>query len=94
VGAASSYSGVHAYSATDSVSSPTKLWIMIVNTGTSPQSGMTVNISNFTGGASAKVYQSVNGAAPAAAADAMIANGAISGLSVAASGITLLVVAH
>jgi hypothetical protein len=55
---------------------------------------MTVNISNFTGGASAKVYQSVNGAAPAAAADAMIANGAISGLSVAASGITLLVVAH
>jgi hypothetical protein len=94
VGAASSYSGVHAYSATDSTSNPTTLWIMLVNTGTSTQSNMTVTISHFAAGASAKVYQSVNGAAPAAAANATISGGAISGLSIAASSVMLLVVGH
>jgi hypothetical protein len=94
VGAASSYSGVHAYAATDSASNPTTLWIMIVNTGTSTQTNMTVTINNFTAGASAKVYQSVNGAVPAAAANAAISGGAISGLSIAANSVTLLVVGH
>jgi hypothetical protein len=92
VGAASSYSGVHVYAATDSSSNPKSLWIMVVNTGTSTQSSMTVTLNNFTAGATAKVYQSVNGAAPSAAADATISAGAISGLSVAANSITLLVV--
>jgi hypothetical protein len=92
VGAASSYSGVHVYAATDSSSKPTTLWIMVVNTGTSAQSNMTVTLNNFTGGATAKVYQSVNGAAPAAAANVAISAGAISSLSVAANSITLLVV--
>ena len=94
VGAASSYSSVHAYSATDSASNPTTLWIMLVNTGTSTQSNMSVTINHFTAGASAKVYQSVNGAAPAAAANATISGGMISGLSIAASSVTLLVVGH
>jgi hypothetical protein len=92
VGAASSYSGVHVYAATDSPSNPKTLWIMVVNTGTSAQSNMTVALNNFAAGATAKVYQSVNGAAPAAAANLTIAAGAISGLSVAANSITLLVV--
>jgi hypothetical protein len=92
VGAASSYSGVHVYAATDSASNPKTLWIMVVNTGTSAQSNMTVTLNNFTGGATAKVYQSVNGAAPAAAANVAISAGAISGLSVAANSIALLVV--
>ena len=67
---------------------------MLVNTGTSTQSNVTVTINHFTAGASAKVYQSVNGAAPAAAANATISGGAVSGLSIAAHGVTLLVVGH
>jgi hypothetical protein len=40
---------------------------------------MTVTINNFAAGGSAKVYESVNGAAPAAAADVSISAGAIAG---------------
>jgi hypothetical protein len=94
VGAASSYSGVHAYAATDSANNPTALWIMIVNTGTSAQSNVSVTINKFAAGASAKVYQSASGAAPAAAPNATISGGVISGLSIAANSITLLVVGH
>lgn len=94
VGAASSYSGVHAYAATDSASNPTTLWVMLVNTGGSTQSGMSLTLKHFSAGASAKVYQSVNGAAPTAGANAAVSNGVISGLSVAANSVTLLVVGH
>jgi hypothetical protein len=94
VGAASSYSGVHAYAATDSANNPTTLWIMLVNTGTSTQSSMTVTLNHFTAGASAKVYQSVNGAAPVAAANATVSGSAISGLSIAANSMILLVVGN
>ena len=92
VGAASSYASVHAYAATDSASNPTTIWIMIVNTGPSAQSSMTVTLNNFVAGSSVKVYQSVSGAAPVAAANAMISGGVIGGLSIAANSITLLVV--
>lgn len=94
VGAASSYSSVHAYAATDSATAPTTLWIMLVNTGTSAQSGMSIALKHFTAGATAKVYQSVNGGAPTAGANAAISNGAISGLSVPANSVTLLVIGH
>jgi hypothetical protein len=94
VGAASSYSGVHAYAATDSANNPTALWIMIVNTGTSAQSNASVTINKFATSASAKVYQSAGGAAPAFAPNATISGGVISGLSIAANSITLLVVGH
>jgi hypothetical protein len=90
VGAQSSYSNVHAYASTDSATSPTKLWIMLVNTGTAAQNGMSIAIDNFTAAATAKVYQSVNGGPPAAAADATIANSTISGFSIAASSVTLI----
>jgi hypothetical protein len=94
VGAASAYAGVHAYAATDSATSPSKLWIMLVNTGTSAQNNMTIAIKNFAAGATAKVYQSVNGAAPLPGTNATISNGSISGLSIAANTITLIAVTH
>jgi hypothetical protein len=90
VGAQSSYAKVHAYASTDSATNPSKLWIMLVNTGTSAENNMTVNIGNFAAAASAKVYQSVNGAAPAAAANLTIANGSISGVSIAANTVMLI----
>lgn len=67
--------------------------VMLVNTGTPVQTGVTVTMANFATGTSAKAYQSVNGAAPAAA-DVAISGGAISGLSIAANSITLLVASH
>ena len=91
VGAQSSYTNVHAYAATDAATNPTKLWIMLVNRGTSAQSNMTVAINNFTAAATAKVFQSVNGAVPATSADVAITNGTISGLSIAANTVTLIV---
>ena len=94
IGAQSSYANVHAYAATDSATSPTKLWIMLVNRGTSAQANMTIAINNFSAASTARVYQSVNGAAPAAAADVAIANGSISGLSIAANTITLIAAAR
>jgi len=90
VGAASSYSSLHAYASTDSASTPTKLWIMLVNVGSSAQSSLSVAVNNFTA-STAKVFQSVGGAAPAAAADAAVTNGTIGGISVAANSVTLLV---
>ena len=94
VGAASSYPAVHAYAATDSASNPTTVWIMLVNTGASNQSGITLTLKHFTAGASAKIYQSVNGGGPTIGASATISNGVISGLSVSANSVTLLVVGH
>jgi hypothetical protein len=90
VGAASSYSSLHAYASTDSASAPTKLWIMLVNVGSSAQSNLSVAVNNFTA-SSVKVFQSIGGAAPAAAGDAAVTNGTIGGLSVAANSVTLLV---
>jgi hypothetical protein len=94
VGAQSAYSNVHAYAATDSASSPSKLWIMLVNTGTSTQNSMSIAINNFAAAASAKVYKSVNGAAPAAAPDATISNGSITGFSIEGSTVALIAVTH
>ncbi len=90
VGAASSYSSLHAYASTDSASAPTKLWIMLVNVGSSAQSNLSVAVNNFTT-SSVKVFQSIGGAAPAASGDATVTNGSIGGLSVAANSVTLLV---
>ena len=69
---------------------PTNLWIMLVNVGSSAQSNLSVTINNFTA-SSVKVFQSVGGAAPAAAANATVTSGAIAGVSVAANSVTLLV---
>ncbi|MGD0839313.1 MAG: glycoside hydrolase family 44 protein, partial [Polyangia bacterium] len=94
VGAASSYSGVHAYAATDSATSPSKLWLMLVNTGTTAQSSMTIAIKGFTPAATAQVYQSTGGAAPAAGTSVTIGNGQISGVSIAANTVMLIALTH
>ena len=94
VGAASSYAGLHAYAATDAAANPTKLWVMLVNTGTAAQSGVTITVSNFTASGSAQVYQSTNGAAPAAGTAAAISGGKISGLTIAPNAVTLLVLSR
>jgi hypothetical protein len=90
VGAASSYSSLHVYASTDAVSAPTKLWVMLVNLGSSAQSNLSVAVNNFSA-SSVTVFQSASGAAPAAAGDAAVTNGTIGGLSVAANSVTLLV---
>jgi len=90
VGAASSYSSLHAYASTDSASAPTKLWIMLVNVGSSTQSNLSVAVNNFAA-SSVKVFQSIGGAAPTAAENAAVTNGTIGGISVAANSVTLLV---
>jgi hypothetical protein len=92
IGAASSNSGVHAFAATDSPTAPSTLWIMLVNVSGQAQNGLSIAIQNFTPGATAKVYQMVNGAAPAAGADAPVNGGAISGIALPSGAVTLLVV--
>jgi hypothetical protein len=93
-GAASSYSGVHAYAATDSATNPTTLWVMLVNTATTAQSNVTLTVNHFAAGGTAKVFQSVNGAAPTTAPNAMVSGGKISGLALQPNSITLLVIGH
>ena len=90
VGAASSYSSLHAYASTDSASAPTKLWIMLVNVGSAAQSNLSVAVNNFTA-STVKVFQSIGGAAPAAAGNAAVTNGTIGGISVGANSVMLLV---
>jgi hypothetical protein len=90
VGAQSAYPAVHAYAATDSRSNPTRLWIMLVNTGPSAQENVTIGIRAFAAGPTAKVYRSVAGAAPAPVADLSISNGSISGVAIPANTILLI----
>jgi hypothetical protein len=53
---------------------------------------MTAAIQDFTAAATAKVHQSVSGAAPTPSASAKATNGSISGLSIAANAILLIAV--
>jgi hypothetical protein len=91
MGAASSKAGVHAYAAADSPTSPTTLWVMLVNVSGQSQSGVSIEVRNFTSGGTAKVFQTVNGAAPAAGPDATVTGGTVSGLSLPSGSATLLV---
>jgi hypothetical protein len=93
IGAASSNSGVHAFAASDSASSPSKLWVMLVNMSGQAQSGLSVGVQNFTP-SSAKVFQMTNGGAPAAAADATVSGGSVTGVSLPAGAVKLLVLAR
>jgi hypothetical protein len=93
IGAASSNSGVHAFAASDSASSPSKLWVMLVNVSGQAQNGLSIGIQNFTP-SSAKVFQMIGGGAPAAAADATVSGGAVTGVSLAAGAVKLLVLAR
>jgi hypothetical protein len=95
IGAASSNAGVNAYAASDSPTAPTKLWLMLVNISGTNQQNLSVSIQNFAAGASAKVYRTVNGGAPKAdATNATVTNDTITGLSLAAGSVALLVITH
>ena len=86
--------GISLTSTGGAASNPTTLWVMLVNTATSAQSNVTLTLNHFAAGGTAKVFQSVNGAAPTAAANATISGGQISGLTLQPSSITLLVIGH
>ena len=94
VGAASPNAGVNVYAASDSPTSPTKIWIMLVNVSKSAQNGLSVTLKNFTPAGSAKVYRMNAGGAPAADTSATIADGSITGISVPQNSAALLVVSN
>ena len=60
IGAASSNAGVNVYGASDSATSPTTLWVMLVNVSGQAQNGLSVAVENFSPSA-AKVFQMTNG---------------------------------
>lgn len=91
VGAASPNKGVNVYAATDSATAPTKLWVMLVNVSGSAQSGLSITLNNFTPSGSAQVYRMSGVAAPAADTAVTVTNGAISGFSLPANSVALLV---
>jgi hypothetical protein len=90
IGAASSNAGVNVYGASDSATSPTTLWVMLVNVSGQAQNGLSVAVENFSPSA-AKVFQMTNGAAPAAAADATLSGGSVTGLSLPSGAVKLIV---
>jgi hypothetical protein len=91
VGAASPSKGVNVYAATDSPTAPTKLWIMLVNASGAAQSNLSITLNNFTPSGSAQVYRMTGGGAPAADTAVTPTNGAITGFSLAANSVALLV---
>ena len=91
IGAASPNKGVNVYAATDSPTAPTKLWVMLVNASGAAQSGLSITVNNFTPSGSAPVYRMTGGGAPAADTAVAVTNGAISGFSLAANSVALVV---
>jgi hypothetical protein len=92
IGAASSNSGVHAFASSDSPTSPSTLWVMLVNVSGQAQNSMSVAVQNFAPGATAKVFQMTNGGAPTAGPNATVSSGTVSGLSLPSGSVTLLVI--
>jgi hypothetical protein len=92
IGAASTNTGVNVYAASDSPTSPTKLWIMLVNVSTSAQTGLSISLQNAPSASSAHVYTMTSGGAPTAGTAVSISGGQITGLSLAQSSATLLVI--
>jgi hypothetical protein len=91
IGAASPNKGVNVYAASDSPTNPTKVWVMLVNVSGAAQSGLSITLNNFTPTGSAQVYRMTGGGAPTADTPVAITNGTISGLSLAANAVALLV---
>lgn len=92
IGAASPNAGVNVYAASDSPTSPTTVWIMLVNVSDSAQNNLSITLQNFASASSAKVYRMTGGAAPAPDTAVSIANASISGLSVPQNSVALLVI--
>jgi hypothetical protein len=91
IGAASPNKGVNVYAASDSPTAPTKVWVMLVNVSGAAQSGLSVTVNNFAPTGSAQVYRMVAGAAPAADTAVALTSGAVTGFSLAANSVALLV---
>jgi hypothetical protein len=91
IGAASPNKGVNVYAASDSATAPTKVWVMLVNVSGAAQSGLSITLDNFTPSGSAQVYRMTAGAAPAADTAVTPTNGSITGFSLAANSVALLV---
>ncbi len=91
IGAASPNAGVNVYAAADAATAPTKVWVMLVNISGAAQSGLSIALKNFTPAGTAQVYRMVGGAAPAADAAVTPANGTITGFSLAANSVALVV---
>ncbi len=91
IGAASPNKGVNVYAATDSRTNPTKVWVMLVNVSGAAQSGLSIALNNFTPTGAAQVYRMNGGGAPTADTSVAVTNGTVSGLSLAANSVALLV---
>jgi hypothetical protein len=91
IGAASPNAGVNVYAASDSPTAPTKVWVMLVNVSGAAQSGLSITLKNFTPTGSAQVFRMVGGAAPAPDTAVALTNGALTGFSLAANSVALLV---
>ena len=91
IGAASPNAGVNVYAASDSPTAPTKVWVMLVNVSGAAQSGLSVTLKNFTPSGSAQVFRMVNGGAPAPDTAVALTNGTLTGFSLAANSVALLV---
>ena len=91
IGAASPNAGVNVYAASDSPTAPTKVWVMLVNVSGAAQSGLSITLKNFTPTGSAQVYRMVGGGAPAPDTAVALTNGSLTGFSLAANSVALLV---
>jgi hypothetical protein len=91
IGAASPNKGVNVYAASDSPTNPTKVSVMLVNVSGVNQTGLSITVKNFTPAGSAQIYRMTGGGAPAADTSAAVTNGTISGFSLAANAVALLV---
>jgi hypothetical protein len=94
IGAASTNAGVNVYASSDSPTTPTKVWIMLVNVSGTDQTNLSIDVQNFTPGGSVLVFRSVAGAAPAADTAVTATNGSISGFSLASNSVALLVLSN
>jgi hypothetical protein len=94
VGAASSSSSVNVYAASDSPTSPSKVWVMLVNVSGANQSALSLNVRNFAPSGTASVYRADANHAPAAGTPVAIAGGNITGLSLPSNSLALLVMSR
>ncbi len=94
ISAASPNAGVNVYAASDSPTSPTKVWIMLVNVSKSAQPGLSIALQVAPSASSAQVYTMTSGGAPAAGTPVTIGNGQITGFSLAQNSVALIVVPY
>jgi hypothetical protein len=94
IGAASPNTGVNVYAASDSPTSPSKVWIMLVNVSGAAPKAPAITLKNFASGTSAQVYRMTNGGAPAGDTALAVSNGTITGVSLPVDSTVLLVVSE